>query len=128
MILDSSALVAILRDESRAQALATAIQRADRCALSAATYVEASLVVTAALHGELDDLLDRMGTEIVPVDADQARLARRAYATFGRRSGSAARLSFGDCFSYALAAARDEPLLFVGDDFRHTDVIAALPD
>lgn len=128
MILDSSALVAILRHEGRAEVLADAIERADRCAVSAATYVEASLVVTAALHGELDDLLDRTGTEIVPVDAAQARLARRAYATYGRRSGSAARLNFGDCFSYALATTRSEPLLFVGDDFRHTDVIAALPD
>ena len=126
MIVDSSVLVAILRDEPDAGTYTRAIETADRTSLSAATYLEASVVVTQALHPRLDELVREMDAELVPFDAEQAQLARRAYADYGKRSGSPARLNLGDCFSYALAKATGRPLLFKGDDFRHTDVTPAL--
>ena len=126
MIVDSSVLVAILRDEPDAGTYTRAIETADRTSLSAATYLEASVVVTRALHPRLDELVREMDAELVPFDAEQAQLARRAYADYGKRSGSPARLNLGDCFSYALAKATGRPLLFKGDDFRHTDVTPAL--
>lgn len=122
MIVDSSALVAILREEPRSDRFTSAIESADRSALSAATYLETSIVITEVLHPRLDELLDAMGTPVVPFDGDQAREARRAFARYGRGSGTRARLNFGDCFSYALAKVRDEPLLFKGEDFTHIDV------
>ena len=126
MIVDSSVLVAILRDEPDAGTFTRAIETADRTSLSAATYLEASVVVTEALHSRLDELVRDMDADLVPFDAEQAQLARRAYADYGRGSGSPARLNFGDCFSYALAQMTGRPLLFKGDDFRHTDVTSAL--
>jgi ribonuclease VapC len=70
----------------------------------------------------LDLFLDRLLVEIMPVTAKQARLARAAYARFGKGRDHPAKLNFGDCFSYALAIDRDEPLMFKGNDFGHTDV------
>jgi ribonuclease VapC len=127
VILDSSALVAILRNEPDAAAFVAAIEGAHGVALSAVTYLEASIVMTADLHPELDGLVEAAQAEIVPFDHVQALVARRAHTRFGRRSGSTARLNFGDCAAYALATTRDEPLLFKGDDFTHTDVRPALP-
>lgn len=94
--------------------------------LSAATLTEC-MIVLRGKGGEakvlaLDELLEATGATVVPLDEAQARLAARAFVSFGRGSGSAARLNYGDCFSYALAISRDEPLLFKGDDFIHTDV------
>lgn len=126
MIVDSSVPVAILRDEPDAGTYARAIETADRTSLSAATYLEASVVVTQALHPRLDELVREMDAELVPFDAEQAQLARRAYADYGKGSGSPARLNPGDCFSYALAKVTGRPLLFKGDDFRHTDVTPGL--
>lgn len=129
MIVDSSALVAVLNDEPRAQELVT-LMRDRSTAMSAATYVEAAVVVDArqdpALSRQFDALLSTLGIAVVDVTPEMAAVARQAYRDFGRGSGHAARLNFGDCFSYALAVVRDEPLLFVGDDFTHTDVRAAL--
>lgn len=129
MIVDSSALVAVLNDEPRAQELVT-LMRDRSTAMSAATYVEAAVVVDArrdpALSRQFDALLSKLGIAVVDVTPEMAAVARQAYRDFGRGSGHAARLNFGDCFSYALAVVRDEPLLFVGDDFTHTDVRAAL--
>ena len=125
MVLDTSALVAIMTREPSADRLVTAVE-ADRTRLvSAATVVEASLVLLGR-YGEagdtqLDRLLRSMGAEVVPVGEEHVVLARDAALRFGRSRHPAA-LNFGDCFSYALAVARDEPLLFVGDDFSKTDV------
>jgi len=94
--------------------------------VSAAAVLETSMVVTPDLHERLDDLLEASGAVVVPFDHAQARVAREAYARFGKGSGSKARLNLGDCFSYALARVTGEPLLFKGDDFRHTDVESAL--
>jgi ribonuclease VapC len=84
------------------------------------------VVVGRDWHGPLDAFLEAAGTTIVPFDEDQARVARAAYARYGKGSGSPARLNFGDCFSYALAKTTGLPLLFKGDYFTHTDVTPAL--
>lgn len=122
MILDTSALIAILRDEPDASGVARAIESADQVKISAATVLEASLVCGPARWADLDELLTSSGAVVQPVDSEAVRLAREAHARFGRGSGSAARLNFGDLFSYALAMSSQEELLYVGHDFGHTDV------
>jgi ribonuclease VapC len=130
MIIDTDAVVAILNDEPEAAAFARAIGIAPIRRMSAATFVELAAVVERtrdpAVSRILDDLLARIAVEIVPVTAEQAQIARRAYWDFGRGSGHKAALNFGDCFSYALARASREPLLFKGNDFTHTDITPAI--
>ena len=130
MVIDTSALLAILQDEPERRALNEAIEAADSRRLSLASFVELSIVIEtrfgAAGQRDLDLFLERAGVEIVPVDVEQARAARRAYSRFGR-GRHAAGINFGDCFSYALAQVLGEPLLFKGDDFSKTDVAAVLP-
>lgn len=130
MILDTSALIAILQAEPEADRLLDAILQADQAQMSAATFVEAAIVIDGrrdpVLSRMFDTLLNDLGVEIRPVSVDQARLARQAYRDFGKGSGHPARLNFGDCFSYAAAVAVDDVLLFKGDDFRHTDVRPAV--
>lgn len=130
MIVDTSALIAILAQEPGADALADALSRADSPALSAASYVEAAVVIDArrdpALSRAFDRFLSDNGISVEPVTPAQAKVAREAYRDFGRGSGHPARLNFGDCFSYALARDKNMQLLFKGDDFGHTDVDAAL--
>lgn len=129
MIVDASALIAILQDEPGAEQLTRAAAAA-RCRMSTATWVEVGIVADqrSAAHGErLNDLFRALEIELVPVSVRDAEVARLAYRRFGRGSGSTARLNYGDCFSYALSVTSGEPLLFVGDDFPHTDVAVALP-
>ncbi len=130
MIIDTSALVAILRDEPEASRFARAIAEAGDRRISAATYVEVAAVIDGArdpvASRRVDELLQVAGIAIEPVSEDQARRARQAYRDFGKGSGHPARLNFGDCFSYALAIAMGDALLFRGDDFVHTDVTPAL--
>ena len=130
MIIDTSALIAILRDEPEAEACARAIEGADRRRLSAANFVEAAVVIDASRDPvagrRFDDLLREAGIAIEPVTETQARIAREAFRDFGRGSGHRAKLNFGDCFASALARASNEPLLFKGEDFTHTDIISAL--
>jgi ribonuclease VapC len=130
MILDSSALVAILKDEPEAPELLQALGR-DECILySAASYLETSIVIDSlrdpALSNRFDALLERLHIQIEPVTAEQARIARQAYRDYGRGSGHPANLNFGDCFSYALARDKRQPILFKGEDFIHTDLRSAL--
>ena len=130
MIIDTSALLAILRDEPEAASYAEAIQRANSRRLSAVSFVETAAVVDGgrdpvASRG-FDDLLQAAQIAIDPVTEAQARVARDAYRDFGRGSGHPARLNFGDCFAYALAKITGDPLLFKGKDFVHTDVDQAL--
>lgn len=130
MVIDPSALLAILQAEATALPLADAIAADPRRLISAAGVVEAGIVVEAR-HGssggrELDVLLHRAGVVITAVDAHQAELARDAWRRFGKGRHLAA-LNFGDCFSYALAVDAGEPLLCVGDDFRRTDLPLVLP-
>lgn len=129
MIVDSSALIAILLREPEAESYATALAR-HSVRISAATLVEVRIVVEAkagpTARRRLDALLRLVGAEIVAVDEEQATIAADAYRDFGRGSGHAASLNFGDCFSYALAASTGEPLLYKGDDFGHTDIRTAV--
>lgn len=125
MVIDTSAVMAILTRDPAADRLVAAVE-ADRTRLvSAATVVEASLVLLGrygeAGNPQLDRLLRGIGAEVVPVGEEQVVLARDAALRFGRGRHPAA-LNFGDCFSYALSVVRGEPLLFVGDDFSQTDV------
>lgn len=125
MVLDTSAILAILLDEPERRAFNEAIEAAESRALSSATFVEVSIVIEAR-HGaeglrDLDLFLERAGVELVAVDSEQAHVARRAFSRFGKGRHRAG-LNYGDCFSYALATVLGEPLLYKGDDFRHTDV------
>ena len=127
-MIDTSALVAVLQDELERGALTSAILTAPRCQLSAATLVEAGIVMQGR-HGDdgagrLDVPLSQIRVEVVPLTAAHAALARRAFRRYGKGRHPAA-LNYGDCLSYALVAALDEPLLFVGADFEQTDVEAA---
>lgn len=128
LVLDTSALVAILLREPPADALLNRILGASLRHLSAATLVEAGMVMEGRRGDvgarELDELLAQLEVEIVPLTAAQAALARGAFRRFGKGRHPAA-LNLGDCFSYALAVALDAPLLFVGDDFARTDIAAA---
>ncbi len=129
MILDTSALIAILRAEPEASACADAIESAGVRRLSAASYVEVGAVIDRAgdaiASRRVDELLAVTGIGIEPVTASQALIAREAYRDFGKGSGHPAGLNFGDCFSYALAKTTGEPLLFKGEDFQHTDITSA---
>lgn len=131
MILDTSAVIAVLRNEADAAAFAKAIEKASHRRISAVSYVESAAVVDGGrdpiASRRFDDLLREAEVTIEPVDEEQARIARQAYLDFGRGSGHPAKLNFGDCFAYALAKARREPLLYKGEDFSHTDIASALP-
>ncbi len=127
MVIDTSALVAIMQNEPNATRLVAAIEQSSVRLISAGTVIEAALVLLGRFgeRGEvqLDALLRSFSAEIVAVDGDHVAFARDAARTFGRGRHKAA-LNFGDCFSYALAVSRGEPLLFVGDDFAKTDISA----
>ena len=125
MVIDTSALAAILFDEPERRSFNEKIEADPVRLLSAASFVEAALVIEARLGEtggrELDLFLHRAGIEVVAVDADQAESARRAFRRYGKGRHPAG-LNFGDCFAYALAMARGEQLLFKGSDFTLTDV------
>jgi ribonuclease VapC len=129
MIIDTSAIIAILRGEPEALACARAIERAAVRSVSAANYAEAAIVIDGSrdpiASRRFDDLIREAQLAIEPVTEAQARIAREAYRDFGRGSGHPAKLNFGDCFAYALARAKAEPLLYIGKDFARTDVETA---
>jgi len=128
MIIDTSAIIAILFDEDDAMSYAKAITEADSCRISAATFVETAIVVEAQTRNnggrQLDAFIRRAGIVIEPVTEEQAHIARQAFIDFGKGRHTAG-LNYGDCFSYALSKAAREPLLFKGKDFAKTDVSAA---
>jgi ribonuclease VapC len=130
MIVDASALVAILKFEAERLHFAEILDRADSLRISAATYLELSIVMDSrrspALSREVDEIVERFSIQIEPVTPEQVRIARQAYRDYGRGSGHRANLNFGDCFSYALARDKREPILFKGDDFIHTDLRPAV--
>ena len=125
MVLDTSALLALLLDEPEAEAYRAVLEDDETRLVSAATLVETSIVIEArkgeAGARELDLLIHKAGIDVVPVDAEQVAEARRAHRRFGR-GRHAAGLNLGDVFAYALARTSGEPLLFKGDDFSKTDV------
>jgi ribonuclease VapC len=129
VIIDTSAVMAILLKEGDAPLYAQAIASADFCRMSAATFVELGIVAdlqTRSTGGRLlDTFMRRSQIVIEPVTEEQAHIARQAYAEFGKGIHPAS-LNFGDCFAYALAKATGEPLLFKGEDFSKTDIASAL--
>ncbi len=134
MIVDTSVIIAILRAEPDAKDFVLAM-KASRTSLlmSTASYVEIGAEIDQArdpiASRRVDELLNALGIQVEPVTPHQAHIAREAYRDFGKGSGHHAGLNFGDCFSYALAKAFAEPLLFKGNDFIHTDVqVAAYGD
>ena len=132
MIIDTSALVAVIALEPDAPLFGTAMDRAEVLRISAGSYVEAAIVLNRrrdpALDGKFEAMMNDVGFVIEPVTPEQARIARQAYRDYGKGSGHPAQLNFGDCFSYALARDKREPLLFKGDDFIHTDLRSALEE
>ena len=130
MIVDTSAIVAILRDEPEAAMCAEAIAGARIRRISSVNFVEAAAVIDGNRNPiasrRFDEFCREASLRIEPVTEAQARIAREAYRDFGKGSGHAAGLNFGDCFAYALAKAMGEPILFKGDDFRHTDLTPVL--
>lgn len=127
MVLDSSAVVAILFDEPERRLFTAAIERDPRRLISAANLLEAAVIVESrrgeAAGRELDLLLHRAAVEVVAVDSEQVQVARAAWRRYGKGRHPAG-LNFGDCFAYALAGTSREPLLFKGEDFARTDVVA----
>ena len=128
MILDTSATLAVLFNESDAETYARAIASADSRRMSAANFVEAAIVVEALTKEsgsrQFDAFFRRAGIVIEPVTEEQAHVARQAYTDFGKGRHTAGQ-NFGDCFAYALAKVSGEPLLFKGQDFSKTDIKAA---
>ena len=129
MILDTSALVAILFREPEAALFVGLIHDAERCLMSAGSYLELSIVMERqtepAAERQRDMFFRRAGIIIEPFDVEQADIARQAFHDFGK-SRHPAGLNFGDCFAYALAKVTGEPLLFKGEDFKKTDIVSAL--
>ncbi len=130
MVIDTSALLAILLDEAERRAFNEIIESAASRVVSVATFVEVSIVIEARLGAEglrdLDLFIDRAGIATEAVDTEQGKIARRAFSRFGKGRHPAG-LNFGDCFAYALSVARGEPLLYKGADFSQTDVTSASP-
>ena len=129
MVIDTSVLIAILLDEPGAMTFVDAIAVAATRRVGAPTLVEAAAVMLARKGPNggiaLDALLQRLEIEVVPMSVDAAALARSAYARFGKGIGAPAVLNYGDCLAYGVAVDMREPLLFAGEDFRKTDVVAA---
>jgi ribonuclease VapC len=132
VIVDTSVLIAILKEEPDSAEFLTAMNSAETLEMSAASYLETGIVtdrnMDPLLTARVDDIISALGIIIAPVTEGQARLAREAYRRFGKGTGHPAGLNFGDCFSYALSKERQEPLLFKGDDFAQCDVQPALAD
>ncbi len=130
MIIDTSALIAILRDEADAIVYARAIESATSRRVCAVNFVEAAVVIDGSrdpvASRRFDELFAAAQLIVEPVTREQANIARAAYRDFGTGSGHPARLNFGDCFAYALAKVSSEPLLYKGDEFAQTDLRSAL--
>ena len=125
MVIDTSALLAILQDEPERRSFNEAIEAAESRVMSVANYGEVSIVIESRYGAEglreLDRFVDHAGIELVGVDVGQGKIARDAFSRFGKGRHPAA-LNFGDCFAYALARILAQPLLFKGDDFVKTDL------
>jgi ribonuclease VapC len=129
MIIDSSAIIAILREEPETEAFIDALLAADSLSMSAATLTEIMVVLAKAKPEQTEQveaLIEDHNIALVELTANHARAAGRAYRKYGKGSGHPAKLNFGDCFAYALAKESGEPLLFKGGDFSQTDIAAAV--
>lgn len=125
MIVDSSAFVAIIRAEPDHESHTAALGTVTSPRMSAASVLECAIVLGSRREAEVDALIQAADIAVVPFDVEQLAVARAAHRRYGRRSGSPAKLNFGDCMSYALAKVTGEPLLFKGEDFTHTDIEAS---
>jgi ribonuclease VapC len=129
MVIDSSAIYAIVLNEPERQRFIDCILQTETIAISAATLLECKIVALHKISGNWESdllaVLERLPLAIIPFDEPQASLAAEAYRAFGKGRHQAA-LNFGDCISYALAKIRNEPLLYKGDDFTRTDIVSAL--
>jgi ribonuclease VapC len=132
MIVDASALLAVLLREPDAQRFADALTLAARARIPAPNWLEAAMVLDrrgdARARNGFDAALEELRIEVAPFGAAHAAHARQAWRDYGRGSGNPARLNFGDCLAYGFAKGEREPLLFKGEDFTHTDVRPALED
>ena len=130
MIIDSSAVLAILLGEEDAAVYAGAIESAEECRMSAVNWLETAIRIDLGCdpisQNAFEDFMRESGIVAEPVDIEQARIARSAYRAYGKGTGHPARLNFGDCFAYALAKLAGDSLLFKGDDFARTDIIATV--
>ena len=130
MIVDTSAVIAILKNEPESEAFSEAIETAKVVRISAASYLESNIVVgrckNPILTARLEEILENPGLQIEPVTAALAKIAWEAYRDYGKGSGHPANLNFGDCFSYALARDKREPILYKSDNFVHTDLRPAV--
>lgn len=130
MIVDASAVIAIVLGEPDAESFGAALSAPGRNRMSSVNFLEAAVRIDGlrvqALANEFDDLMRRSGIEVVSASAHHANLAREAYHRFGKGSRHGAKLNFGDCFAYALATDSGEPLLFKGSDFARTDIKSVL--
>lgn len=130
MVIDSSAVVAILLNEPERDSFNRAIEAAERRAMSVASFVETSMVIESRFGPEgirdLDLFIAKARIELIAVDAEQGHVARTAFRDYAKRRHRAG-LNFGDCFAYALAKSLDEPLLFKGTDFALTDIESGSP-
>lgn len=125
MIIDTSAVVAILRAEPEADDFRRLIEASRTVAMSAGSVLELAMVIGRSDPELVDQFLDELQIAVLPVDAEHVRWARHAFQKFGRGSDSAAHLNYGDCLAYAAAKATGESLLHKGEDFGHTDIAAA---
>jgi ribonuclease VapC len=130
MIVDTSAVIAILKNEPEAEAFSEALEAAKTVRISAASYLESNIVVgrcnNPTLTARLEEILENPAMHVEPVTLAQAKIAWEAYRNYGKGSGHPANLNFGDCFSYALAREKREPMLWKGDDFGFTDIRPAV--
>jgi ribonuclease VapC len=130
MIIDTSVIVSIIKEEPEAVSFSAILESTEVLRISAANYLESSIVIDGKKNPKLsvlvDEILERARVIVEPFTAEQARIARQAYRDYGKGSGHAANLNFGDCFAYALARVKREPLLYKGDDFVHTDILPAI--
>ena len=130
MIIDTSAIIAILRNEPEAKSYARTIADATSRRMSAVNFVESAIVIDAShdpiASRRFDEFIIEARILVEPVTEMQAKIARAAYRDFGKGSGHPAKLNFGDCFAYALARTLGEPLLFKASDFKHTDIASVL--
>lgn len=130
IVVDTSVLIAVLKNEPDAPHLVRRMAAASQRYISAGSILECGIVVGARYGDEglqaMRELCENLSLDMVPVDADQSRTGYEVFRRYGRGSKHPAQLNFGDCFAYALAKARGEKLLFKGDDFRQTDVEAAI--
>lgn len=128
LVIDTSALIAMVRGENEARSFVTVIGTAVEALISASTVVEAAIATTG--KGDearrLGELIDQTNLRVVPFSREEASVGFEAFVRFGKGGGHPARLNMGDCFSYALGKTRSVPLLFKGDDFIHTDIEPAL--